>query len=52
MIEFLTKGKNQDGAREIIEILIDSDLYLDMDLEERLGLIRYLAAYYEHCSPR
>ena len=29
--------------QEIVDILIDSDLYLDLDLRERFMLIRYLA---------
>lgn len=32
--------------KEIINILIDSDLYLDMDLPERYSLLRFLAASY------
>ena len=48
----LTNGYNDEEDQEIVDILIDSDLYLDMELPERLRLVRYLAACYYHCSSK
>ncbi len=35
-----------EREKELIDILIDSDLYLDLDLAERRRLIRFLLASY------
>ncbi len=36
----------QEQERELVDILIDSDLYLELDLTERRRLIRFLLAAY------
>lgn len=46
----LTNGYSDEEDSEIVDILIDSSLYLDMELVERFRLVRYLAASYYHCS--
>ncbi len=48
----LTDGYSDEEDTEIVDILIDSSLYLDMDLAERFRLVRYLAASYYHCSSK
>jgi hypothetical protein len=42
-------GQAQEQQKEIVNILIDSDLYLDMDLAERKRLLRFIEASY-FCS--
>jgi hypothetical protein len=42
MANKLTCSSYQEQEREIVNILIDSDLYLDMDLAERFRLIRHI----------
>jgi hypothetical protein len=46
MIETGTAGRFQEQAKEIVKTLIDSDLYLDMDLAERNRLLHYIMAAY------
>ncbi len=48
----LTNGYGDEEEREIVDILIDSSLYLDMDLAERFRLVRFLAASFYHCSSK
>ncbi len=50
MDETLAKGNHYEEDKELVDILIDSDLYLDMELEERLKLIRFLAANFDQRS--
>jgi hypothetical protein len=44
MSEALLSGSIQDQEKELINILIDSDLYLDLDLTERQKLLQHLVA--------
>ncbi len=46
--EILTVTEEQE--KEIIDILIDSSLYLDMPLAERKSLLNFIMARY--CQPR
>jgi hypothetical protein len=46
MEPFMTIGRISEQEKEIISILIDSSLYLDMDLKERCGLLRLIASSY------
>ena len=41
-----TAGRVQEQEKEIVKILIDSDLYLDMDLIERKRLLHFIVASY------
>ena len=47
MDESQTYIKLHEQEREIVTILIDSDLYLDMDLAERLRLIHHLLTSFD-----
>jgi hypothetical protein len=42
MADMLTCSTFHEQEREVVNILIDSDLYLDMDLAERFRLIRHI----------
>jgi hypothetical protein len=42
MPDMLTYRTFHEKEREIVNILIDSDLYLDMDLTERFTLVRHI----------
>jgi hypothetical protein len=42
MAETLTYSELHEREREIVNILIDSDFYLDMDLDERLRLLHHI----------
>lgn len=42
MADILTCNTFHEQEREIVNILIDSDLYLDMDLAERFKLIHHI----------
>ncbi len=46
MNEPLTVNSIHELEREIVSILINSDLYLDMDLAERYRLIHFIQASY------
>ncbi len=46
MNEPLTISSAHEQEKEIINILIDSSLYLDMDLAERYRLLRFLETSY------
>jgi hypothetical protein len=49
MAEKLTNKQLHEQQRKIVAILIDSDLYLDMDLKERLRLLQYLLiSFFNH----
>jgi hypothetical protein len=37
---------DNEQEKEIVGILIDSELYLDMDLHERYGLLHFIEASY------
>jgi hypothetical protein len=41
-----TTERVQEQEKEIVNILIDSDLYLDMDLAERKRLLRFIETSY------
>lgn len=41
-----TAGQTQDREKEIVNILIDSDLYLDMELAERKNLLHFIETAY------
>jgi hypothetical protein len=42
----LSNNKNQEQEKEIVSILIDSALYLDMDLAERCRLLHFIEESY------
>jgi hypothetical protein len=42
---------SREQEKEIINILIDSSLYLGMSLEERQNLLRYLVSTYFNLLP-
>ncbi len=46
MNEPLTINSIHELEKEIVSILINSDLYLDMDLAERYRLIHFIQASY------
>ncbi len=46
MNEMRTTGCIREKEKEIVNILIDSDLYLDMDLAERYRLLHYIVDSY------
>lgn len=50
MIEAQIENALQDQEKELINILIDSELYLDMNLTERQKLLNYLVTSYCHIS--
>jgi hypothetical protein len=52
MKDLVTNSHSLEEDKEIVDILIDSDLYLDLDIRERFRLIRFLAARYFYCSSR
>jgi hypothetical protein len=52
MSNLTTNSFSLEEDRELVDILIDSDLYFDMDLRERFSLIRFLAARYYYCSSK
>ena len=44
--EALTNRSGHEQEKEVINILIDSGLYLDMELVERSRLLRFIVASY------
>lgn len=48
----LANHLHHEEDKELVDILIDSDLYFEMELEERYKLIRYLEHCYYHCHTR
>jgi hypothetical protein len=46
MDESLKCSAFQEQDREIVNILIDSDLYFDMDLPERLKLLHHIERFF------
>ncbi len=48
MLPHLTLGyvPTQEQEKEILSILIDSSLYLDLDLAERFNLLRFIVSSY------
>ncbi len=48
----MTIGSTTEQEKEIISILIDSSLYLDMDLKERCRLLRFIASSYFDSSAK
>jgi hypothetical protein len=46
MNESLTSRSTLEQEKEIINILIDSSLYLDMDLVERYRLLHFIVSSY------
>ena len=44
--ETLTNRSGHEQEKEVINILIDSGLYLDMELVERFRLLRFIVASY------
>jgi len=41
-----------DQEKEILSILIDSSLYLDLDLAERFNLLRFIVSSYFNSSDK
>ncbi len=52
MGESLKDNNNLEQKKEIIEILTDSDLYLELDLAERCKLLHFIAAVYFSSSSK
>lgn len=52
MNEFPIANLTHEQEKEIINILIDSSLYLDMDLAERYRLLRFLETSYFDSSAK
>jgi hypothetical protein len=52
MSETATAGRIQEREKEIVNILIDSDLYLDMDLTERKKLLLFIEAAYFNAAAK
>ena len=52
MASTLTTGSITEQEKEIVGILIDSSLYLDMDLKERCGLLHFIVASYFYPSAK
>jgi hypothetical protein len=51
MNESLANSGSQEEEKELVNILIDSSLYLDMNLVERYRLLHFLmASYYQRHS--
>ena len=44
----LAAGGSRENEQELVNILIDSDLYLDLNLKERYLLLHFLMASYYH----
>jgi hypothetical protein len=42
MAERLTQSSYHEQEKEVLTILIDSDLYLDLELEERQRLLQHI----------
>jgi hypothetical protein len=52
MKETETTERTQEQDKEIVNILIDSDLYLDMELAERKNLLHFIETAYFSCSAK
>ena len=52
MKEIETTGPTQEQDKEIVNILIDSDLYLDMELAERKNLLHFIETAYFSCPAK
>lgn len=52
MKEIETIGQAEGQEKEIVNILIDSDLYLDMELAERKNLLHFIETAYFSCSAK
>ena len=52
MNEAGTAGRIQEREKEIVNILIDSDLYLEMDIRERKKLLLFIEAAYFNSSAK
>ncbi len=52
MGESRTGNRDLEQKKEIIEILADSDLYLELDLTERCKLLHFIAAEYFSSSSK
>ena len=49
MTHSLAIGGSREKEKELVDILIDSDLYLDLKLVERYTLLHFLMASYYEC---
>jgi hypothetical protein len=52
MKEIETTERTQEQDKEIVNILIDSDLYLDMELAERKNLLHFIETAYFSCPAK
>jgi len=52
MSETLTYSRDHEQEREIVSILLDSALYLDMDLATRCRLLHFIETSYFESSAR
>ena len=50
--EALSSRIGHEQEQEIINILIDSGLYLDLELRERVNLLHFIVASYFKDAPR